>query len=703
MLKEYKTDQIRNVAIVGHDGTGKSTLFDAMLLAGGKIDSIGSPNNGTLTSDFDDEEKKRQMSIKNTLGFVESDDIKINIIDSPGKAGFVGDVQAAMQIAECAILVVDAVDGVQIETEKAWRFLKEHNIPRIIFVNSMDKERANYDNVIENLKTSLQVNVASVCIPNGVADQFSGVIDTIDMKLMTPKNGGKDVDIADIPAEFIDQANDERMNLIEMAAEAEDELIEKFLEGEDLDDEEIKRGLATQIAAAQISCVVCGSAIKSIGIKNLLNVIKKNVPSPVIGKEYIGANADDASKEEIVVSDTAGPMAAVVWKTTIDQFAGRFNYFKVIRGEVLPDTEALNIEKKNKEKMGKLYTMIGSKQVDMPKVCCGDIGVVVKLEKTATLNTLCDPKNPVSLPIIKQPHPVFSYAVEAANKAEVDKVGQFFHRITDENPTVSYEFNVETKETVLSGMGDLQLGIILESMKEKNKLEVLTKEPRVAYRETVTKKSEASYKHKKQSGGHGQYGEVKFRMAPKSRGEGYEFIDSIVGGVVPKQYIPGVQKGVLDALDEGCLARFPVVDVSVELFYGSFHAVDSSEMAFKIAARNAFKLAMEAAGPQLLEPVMEVSIFVDKEYMGDILSDVTSRRGRVMGMESAEDSGSNISVVKAQAPLAEMLRYSIDLKAMTSGKATFEMEFSHYDPISGKDAEKVIEDRKKWFENEANK
>jgi elongation factor G len=348
--------------------------------------------------------------------------------------------------------------------------------------------------------------------------------------------------------------------------------------------------------------------------------------------------------------------------------------------------------------------MIGNKQTDVPRLSAGDIGVVVKLEKARTLDTLCDVKNAVVLPIIKLPHPVFSYAVESAKKGDEDKIGQVFARITDENPTITYAYNAETRQTVLSGMGEMQLDIILKSIREKNKLEVVTHEPRVAYRETITKKAEAQYRHKKQSGGHGQYGEVYIRVEPMPRGGGYEFVNSIVGGVIPKQYIPGCEKGFKEGLDEGVLGKFPIVDIRVDLHFGSYHDVDSSEMSFKIAARGALKQGMEAAGPILLEPVMEVSIYVDKDFMGDVLSDINGRRGRVLGMGSkdGEDAG-GISVVKANVPLAEMLRYSIDLRAMTSGKATFEMKFSHYDPISGKIAEKVIEDRKKMLEEEANK
>jgi elongation factor G len=440
-----------------------------------------------------------------------------------------------------------------------------------------------------------------------------------------------------------------------------------------------------------------------IGIKNLLKVIKRFSPAPESGKEFAGHEPDSPEKEIKVTLDAAGPLAAVVWKTAIDQYAGRFNFVKVVSGQVTPDTEIMNSTRGTKERTSKVVAMIGNRQFEMASVAAGDICVLVKLDKTVTLDTLCDSKKPVVLPIYSVPHPVFSYAIEAAKKGDEDKIGQFMNRVVDEDPTLKYGFNPETAETVLSGMGEMQLNIILNKFKERTKLDIITKVPRVAYRETITKKAEAQYKHKKQSGGHGQYGEVHIRVQPQERGKGFEFVDSIVGGVVPKQYIPGVEKGLREGMEEGVLAKFPVVDVWTELYYGSFHTVDSSEMAFKIAARQALKSAMEQAGPQLLEPVMKVRIFADKEFMGDIMSDITSRRGRVHGMDSGDDTGSNVSVIRAQVPQSEMLRYSTDLRAMTSGKATFEMEFSHYDPISGRDAEKIIEERKKQLEDEANK
>ncbi|MFH0974757.1 MAG: elongation factor G [Spirochaetota bacterium] len=701
MLKEYQTGHIRNVVIVGHSSTGKSTLLDAMLFAGGKIDKIGNPNDGTLTSDFDEEEKKRTMSIKSSMGFVELNDVKINIIDTPGLADFVGEVRAGLQTAEAAIIIVDAVDGVQIETEKVCRYIFDRKIPRIFFINKMDKDRADYVKAVENIKSKLNANIMPLSIPIGASNTFSGVVDILKMKAVTPKGDGKDVQISAIPDNITGTAEEYKSQITELSAEGDDALIEKFLDSGKLTDEEIHKGIGSLLGQAKVAPVLCGSATKAIGVKTLLEIIKNFAPSPAIGKQFKGHNPNDITKEIIVESLPNKPFSAVVWKTNIDQYAGRFNYMKVISGQLLPDAELLNTSKSVRERSSKLHTMIGNKQYDIPSLCSGDIGVVVKLEKTSTGDTLCDPKHPVVLPLLNLPRPLFSFAIETPNKADEDKVSQAFHKITDENPTISCSFNAETKETVLSGMGEMQLDIILKSIAEKNKIEINTRVPRIAYKETITKKAEAQYKHKKQSGGHGQYGEVYIRVAPLKRGQGFEFKDSIVGGVIPRQYIPGVEKGLREGLEESVLGKFHLVDIWVELYYGSYHDVDSSEMAFKIAGRNALKLAVEAAGPQILEPIMEVTVFVDKEFTGDILNDITSRRGRVLGMGTSDDAGG--SSVKANVPLAEMLKYSIDLRSITSGKGSFEMKFSHYDPISGKIAEKVIEERKKQLEEEAGK
>ncbi|HEY1405025.1 MAG TPA: elongation factor G, partial [Spirochaetota bacterium] len=465
------------------------------------------------------------------------------------------------------------------------------------------------------------------------------------------------------------------------------------------DESLIHRGIEEQMLANRLHPIICGSAAQLVGIKELLQVVADCVPSASIRKNVVGYDISGSEEKEIEIPlSTNAPASAVVFKTYIDQYTGRMNYIRVVSGEITSDMQLLNSSTNFYERVGKIFKADGRELSEVPKLSEGEIGILVKLEKTYTGNTLCDSKKPVRIPMINLPQPIYSLAIHAENKKDEDKLAQILQRFTEQNPTLKYEYQAETKQSILSGMGELQLEIALEEVQLKYKINVKTETPRVAYRETVSGKSEGHYKHKKQSGGHGQYGEVYLRIEPLSRSTGFQFTESIVGGAIPRQYLPGVEKGVREALDGGVVASYPVVDVKVDVYDGTFHDVDSSEMAFKIAGMYAFKDAMAKAKPHLLEPVMNVTIYVDKEYMGNIMSDITSRRGRVLGMTSKDDSSEEgITIVKAQIPLAEMLRYSIDLKSMTSNKATFEMSFSHYDPINGRNAEQVIESRKKML------
>ena len=685
MAKEYKTRDIRNVALIGHGGTGKSTLLDAMLLAGGQIDKMGSAAAGTLVSDFDDDEKARKMSLKCAMGFVEFEGVKINIIDTPGTAEFVGETRAALQAADCAIMVVDSVDGVQIETEKAWRYLTEKKIPCIFFVNKMDKERANFNSVVDSIK-GLGAKVAPLAIPSGEGDRFSGVIDLIDMKLLTPKPDGKDVAVAAVPDNAKAAAEAAKNSVVELAAEADDALIEKFLDGGELTPEEIASGIGVMLSQAKLSPVACGASEKANGVKALLKIIRNFAPAPPVGREYKGYNPNN-NEEKIVALNPEGSLVAVVWKTYIDQYAGRFNYLKVVSGELNHDIEVFNPAKRDKERITKLFSMVGNKQVEVSKLSAGDIGVVVKLVKTSTRDTLCDAKtDPVVLPIIELPDPVFSFAVVAANKGDEDKIGQFFARVSDENPTVTYKFNAETRESVLSGMGELQLSIILNQLKEKNKIEVITKEPRVAYRETITKMAETAYKHKKQTGGRGQYGEVYLRVQPMKSGETEWFEDALVGTNVPRNFLPAIQKGCVEGMNRGALAGYPVTNTKVSIYDGSSHDVDSSEIAFKIAAARAFSDGMSKARAVLLEPIVTAKIMVPDQYMGDITGDMNHKRGRILGI-GTEDG---MQVITAEVPQAEMFRYSSELRSITGGRGSFEMEFTRYDIVPSNVAQKII-------------
>ena len=700
MVKEYSSGDIRNIAIVGHAGTGKSTLFDSLLFNGAKIQKIGSHNDGSLVSDFDVEEKKKKMSIHTSLGFIEIDGIKFNIVDCPGHADLIGERRAAILACQAAIIVVDSVDGVQVGTEKVWRFLDEEKIPRIIFVNKMDQERASYSKIIEELKTELHANLVSLCIPIGEGSSLKGVVDIIKMKSLMPKeNGSRETVTGDIPSDLSSAVNEERKHGVEIAAEGDDELIEMFLEGKEFDEDLLRRGIKEQIIENKLFPAICGSAMKSIGIASLISLIKNFMPSPAEKAETTALDLLKNAEEITIKTEPKEKTSAVVWKTYIDQYAGKFSFVRVISGELLPDTEMLNTDFNEIERIGKIYTMIGKDIYEVPKLSSGDIGVLQKLEKTITANTLCDTSRPLKIPMIKLPRPVFSYSIKAKDKKDEDKLSQVLIKYDEQYPTIEYLYNPETKESVISGMGQLHVDLTLEEVKDKYKIDFITSPPRIAYRETITKQSEAQYKHKKQSGGHGQYAEVFLRISPLERSKGFEFMESIVGGAIPKQYIPGVEKGIREAMENGVIAKYPVVDVKTELYDGSFHAVDSSELAFKLASASAFKMAMQIANPVLLEPVMNVRIYVDKQYMGDVMNDITARRGKVLKMEGKDENrDSGINVISAQIPSAELVRYSIDLTTLTQNKAMFEMSFSHYEPVTGKIAEKVIEERKKFLE-----
>ncbi|MDA3900843.1 MAG: elongation factor G [Spirochaetes bacterium] len=695
MVKKYAKENIRNVVILGHAGTGKSTLMDAILFTGKKIKKIGSHNDGSLVSDFDIEEKKKKMSVHTAMGFVESEDIKINIIDCPGHADLIGERRAAIQTADAAILVLDSVDGVQVGTEKAWRYLAEQKIPRIIFVNKMDQERASYENVIASMEATLHANLVVAAIPISEGDSFDGIVDIIEMKSMKQKSpGSAEITRGEIPPELTEKVQQQRSRTVELAAEGDDELIELFLEGNDFDAEKIYRGINEQIRDNKLHPVICGAALNGVGIQTLLHFIKEFMPSPAEKSEMKALDLDNDGAEIIIKCNEKEPFTAVVWKTYIDQFAGKFSYFRVISGELNSDIELQNTDCKEKEKISKIYTMIGKDLEEVEGLSTGDLGVFVKLDKTITTDTLCDMSRNIKVPLINLPGPVFGYSIKAKEKKDEEKLGQILNRYDEQYPTLHYSYNAETRQSTLYGMGQLHLDITLDEIHEKYNIEFEVSVPRISYCETITKVAEAQYKHKKQSGGHGQYGEVYLRLHPKTRGEGSSFKESIVGGVVPKNYIPGVEKGVNEALKEGAVARYPVVDVEAELYDGSFHPVDSSEMSFKIASAHAFKKAMNEAGPVLLEPIMSVSVYVDNQYVGDVMGDVTSRRGRVLGMDSKDETNKEgITRIRALIPHAELLRYSIDLTALTQNKAVFEMEFSSYEPISGRVADKVIADR----------
>ena len=687
-----------NVVLAGHTSVGKTLFLDTALYDIGAVDSIGKVDDGKSLSDYDEEEIKRKISIHSTVISAETGGKTLNIVDTPGSSDFIGEVVSSLYGVETVVLLVDAVNGVEIETSKIFSRAKKIGIPVIIFINKMDKERADYKKVIENVEENLGTTLVPLQIPIGKESGFTGVVDLLKMKAYVSEGDGKKPKEQDIPGELLAEAQTRRNSLIEAAAESTDELTEKYLEGETLTDEEIELGIKSRTAGRQIVPLLFGSSLLNRGVKEALETILKVAPQSDYSGNFKVFDAYDSSKEIEVARSRESGFVGLVFKTLIDQFAGKITFLRILSGELGPDEDVYNSTKDQKERLSKLFRAFGKNQIPLGrKAEEGDIVVFTKLPYAETGDTLCSQDRAVVLPKLVLPHPVYSVAIGAKNKKEEDKLGALLQRATEEDISFAMQYNKETKQTVISGMGELQIGIILSRIKEKHGIEIETSTPLVAYRETITSPSKADYKHKKQTGGHGQYGQVFLEIEPFQRGGGFEFVDKIVGGAIPKGYIPGVEKGVKEALEAGVIAGYPVVDIKVSLVFGSFHDVDSSELAFKIAGRQAFKLAMETAKPALLEPVMDLNVYVDDKYTGDIMSDLNSKRGRVLGMDNV---GGGIQLIRAKVPQAELLKYAIELRSITSGTGSFEMEFSHYEPISGKIAEDVAKETARRKEEE---
>ena len=683
----FTTDAIKNTAIAGHVGTGKTSLLENILLAGGKISKAEPVESGKTVSDYTEEEIERNISIHSTLSFIEWNMKKLNFIDTPGSSDFIGEVVTGFRSCENALLTVSSDTGVQIETIKIWRRLNKRNMPRMVFLNKADKERASYEDSFNDLKSKFQKTLVPISIPIGEGADFKGTVNLIENKAYMLAEAGKET-VADIPAEMNDIAEEYRTIMIEAAAEGDDDILEKYFEVGTLTADEIRKGLIEGIKANKIVPVFSGSATLGAGITSLLNFIVNVAPSPNGLQEFI---VGKDGKEEMIDISSDKPVSAFIFKTSIDQFSGKLSFIKVVDGILKPDTELINVREGKKEKISKLYVAEGKKLEECKELYAGDLGVITKLTSAETNDSLCAAENQIEFSHLKVPHPVYSITVSAASKKEEDKLNQFLHRAAEEDLTFQLNYNTETKETIISGMGELHINMILDKIKDKQKIAVETKTPQVAYRETINKKASGSYRHKKQSGGHGQFGEVHFELQPIQRGEYLKFINTIKGGAVSKGYIPGIEKGIAEGMESGVLAGYPVVDIEVNLFDGKEHPVDSSEMSFKLAAKGCLKAVLEKASPTLLEPIMKLNVFVDDQYLGDVLSDLSSRRGRVLGQEAI---GGGIQQINAEVPQAELLKYAIDLRSITSGTASFEVEFDHYNPISGKIAETVIAEAK---------
>ena len=681
-MQNYKMSQIRNVIIMSHGGAGKTSLAEAMLFNAGAINRLGKVDEGSTTSDYDPAEIKRRMSIYLSLLPCEWKESKINIIDAPGYSDFVGEVKSGVRIADGAIIVVCAVSSVEVGTEQVWQYAEEQALPRIIFINKMDRDNANFARVIGDITTKLGKKCVPVELPIGSQKDFKGIIDLIENKAYLNYKEGV------IPAEMASEVKTFREKMIETIVENDDELLNKYLEGQEVTAQEIRHALRKATLVGKVIPVLVGSALQNEGVKQLLDSIRDNLPSPLETGEIKAVNTQ-TQQEEVLKIDENAPLAALVFKTTADPYVGKLTYLRVYSGIIMSNSQVWNSNKKQMERIGQLYLLRGKTQEPIAKISAGDIGVVAKLSVTSTGDTLAIKEHPLQLAPPQFPRPVYSVAVSPKTKADMDKLGEVLNRAIEEDMTLQLRREPDTGEIILSGMGDSHLDVVTDKIQQKFGVGIEKAVPQVPCKETITTTSKAEYKHKKQTGGHGQYGHVMLEFEPKPRGTGFEFGERVVGGRVPKNYIPAVEKGVMEAQKEGVLAGYPVTDVKVTLYDGSFHPVDSSEISFKIAGAGAFKKGIAEAHPVLVEPIMHITVKVPEECTGDIVSDLNGKRARLQGMAS----NNGIQTIEALAPLSEIQRYAIDLRSITQGRGTFIMEYSHYEEVPPQIAQKIIAQR----------
>jgi len=689
-MAKYESKSLRNLAVVGHGSTGKTSLCESILFISGKSERLGRVDDASSVMDFEPEEQKRRSSISSAANFVEWDKHKINFIDTPGDSNFTYDIKCSLSVVDNAVIVIDAVGGVEFQTQKVWELADEYDLPRAIFINRMDRERADFKKALESIKSNFKKKVTPICLPIGAEDKFNGIIDLIAFKAYSfadNKGAGK---ASDIPAEMMDEAKAFRDTMVEDIAETDDELMNKYLEEGELSAEELKAGLQKGVSSGNLIPLICGSAIKGIGVSLLLDIVAGSFRSPVECPPKKGKIPGADTVEERMPSEDA-PFSAIVFKTIADPYAGRLTLFRVYSGKLNSDTAVYNSSKKVTEKFGHVFFLEGKNQKQAEVLIPGDIAGVAKLKDTVTGNTLCAEKSPIIFDAVEVPNPIMSFAIEPKTRGDEDKIASSIHRLTEEDPTIAFTRNVETKEMILSGMGQVHIEVNIEKMRRKFGVEVNLNTPKVPYKETIKGKTNVQGKYKKQSGGRGQFGDCWIDIEPLPRGGGFIFEDKIVGGVIPQQYRPAVEKGIVEAAAKGVIAGYPVVDFKVALTFGSYHTVDSSEMAFKIAGSLAFQKGVEQCQPILLEPIVNIDIEVPDEYMGDVIGDLNSRRGRVLGMET---HGSN-QVIKGQVPLAEILKYAPDLRSMTSGRGNFTYTESHYEEVPAFIAEKIIAESKK--------
>ncbi len=689
-MKQYNTSQLRNVALVGHGGDGKTTLSEAMLFAAGITDRQGRVEEGNTVTDFDQEEHKRQISISTAFAPVEWKDHKINVIDVPGFFDFEGEAYSAYYLCDSALILISAHSGLSVGCEKAYDYLKKHNIPRAIFVNQMDKENANFTKCLNELKNKYGSAVTPLQLPIGDGLNFSGAVDVIEMKAYKFEN--KKATEIPVPADMAAQVKEIRDAIIENAAENDEELMEKFFGGEDLSKDDILKGLKLGIQSGSTVPVFLGAAAPNLGVSTLLDNIVSFLPAPF--DTHTAKNTKNDT-EETLAYDSTKPFVAQVYKTVADAFVGKLSIFKVLQGTLAPDTHVINANHGKAEKQGTLYIVKGKDKINAEKLCAGDIGAVAKLAVTNTGDTLCDAAHSVVCGEVAFPAPSLSLAIYAKKQGDEDKVFSGLYKLAEEDPTCTISKNTETGETLINGMGELHIEIICRKLQNKFHVDAELKDPRIPYRETIKSSAEAEGKHKKQSGGAGQFGVVNIRFEPV-HGKDFEFVNAIVGGVVPREYVPAVEKGLREAMVRGVLAGYPMTGVKATLFDGKYHPVDSKEIAFKSAARLSYKAACAKANPVILEPIYKVCVTIPDDYMGDIIGDLNRRRGRILGM----NPGDGVQVVEAEVPVSEMFKYATDLRSMTHARGTFTLTFERYDELPGNLAQKVVEQAKKDLEEE---
>ena len=688
-MKVYAPEAIRNVGLLSHMGNGKTSLAEAMLYASGAISRLGRVDDGTTTSDYDPDEQRRGMSANLTLLPLEWQDAKVNLVDTPGYADFVGEIAATLRVVDGAVLLVSAVDGLEVGTEQAWALALQRHLPRLVVVNRMDRENASFERVLEQLRERFGTGVVAAQLPIGSRDAYQGVVDLVTRQAVLFGEDGQ-VTTGEVPAELASEVERLGEQLIEAVAETDEELTLKYLDGEALTEEEIRNGLRQGVHSGAITPVYSAAATLNQGARPILDAIVSYLPSPA-ERGATKAISPQGNKPEELAPDPEGPLAALVFKTLADPFIGRLTFFRVFSGTLRPDSHIWNASKEKEERIGTIMTLRGKNQENATAVPAGDIAAVAKLVITTTGDTLAGREHPLLLEQIDFPEPVFAAAVEARSRTDQDKMGPALQRMQEEDPTIRVRRDPETAQTVVSGMGDSHVEITVERIKRKFGADLRIEPLRVPYRETLRQTARADGRFVRQTGGHGQYGVCSVELEPLPRGSGYEFADKIVGGVVSHSFRPAVDKGIQEAMAEGVIAGYPLVDVRAILYDGKEHSVDSSEMAFKIAGSMAFKAAAEKAGVVLLEPVMKVEVRIPDQNTGDIMGDLSTKRGRVHGMNPEGDGTTSI---EAEVPMAEMLRYAADLRSMTQGRGQFKMAFDHYEEVPGNVAQKVIEEAK---------